>query len=70
MKQDIASTEYEVIPAAVSSPGTKTLTKSGIVRFCKGFNILHDYTRATYCPEARTSCQEKAADVFPEAGIQ
>ena len=72
MKQDIASTEYGVIPAAVrSSPGTKNAHQSGIVRFCKGFdNILHDYTGLHTVPKPEASCQEKAADVFPEAGIQ
>ena len=72
MKQDIASTEYGVIPAAVrSSPGTKNAHKRGIVRFCKGFdNILHDYTGYILSRSRKLPVRKKAADVFPEAGIQ
>lgn len=71
MKQDIASTEYGVIPAAVrSSPGTKILTRAVSSGFARALIIFCMTTRAHTVPKPEASCQEKAADVFPEAGIQ
>ena len=70
IKQDIASTEYGVSPAAVkSSPGTKMLTIAEFSGFESAWMIFFITILATYCPDLGSFLSEKRAVVSPEVDI-